>query len=600
MVERRLDKNIFRDDLFQVKNIGVDYTAKFSALDLTVDRVYAFPDASGTIALVGDSHSALSDLNWSDAGHVMNTTLDMDGNNIIGVGDYSSSSGHIELNSGGTADDTAIQLSSSLIGLFYDGTDIGLAYGGSQKIVYETDNDLTTLTFFTSTTSFGDGTMVSSSGSISFDNENLSTTGTLASGNATISGNLGLEANLIATATGNLTLNPDGGSVIFGGNSLVTVGNISGTDIDISAGTGDYLSTGNITIDSDASKIILGDGQDLELFHDGSNSVIISQNEDLLIQTADGTSGALPTMPDAIRITTGSGGNDTGGTAANGANGGLAFLTGGKGGDASGATILGNTGGGGGAFQSTGGVGGDADGGGTKAATGGIGGFASIVGGAGGDAVNGTTNTGGIGGNVNISPGSGGTGADANGADGIITIGDGGTVNYTQISAKGNLFFVGTAGFILGHMNIPSVDITVDTSGTTDPVEVKDDGTVSVDDGWVSVYQNGTTFAVSDLHYITVTIAGTYEVSWDYSIKTAAGGGTVIHGGIMVDGVAVRDNGESHTHIFNANDDIHISSVAIIDCPNGNEEISLWVTNDANQKTAIEHGNMEVKMIGGT
>lgn len=214
----------------------------------------------------------------------------------------------------------------------------------------------------------------------------------------------------------------------------------------------------------------------------------------------------------------------------------------------------------------------------------------------------------------------------------IIYLGDGGVTNYTSVSASGtitqfgaaiaslnatdigdgtneavfsgtgDLSFTGTAGFIYGHMNIPGVDVTVDTSATANPVEVKDDGTGVPDagDGWASTYQNEVTFAVSDLHYQTVTIAGTYEVIWDMSPKTNSGGGTEIHGGIMIDDVAVRDNGENHAHVFNNNDNISISSVGTIDCPNGNEEISLWVANDAAQKTIIEHGNMRIKLIGGT
>ena len=108
-------------------------------------------------------------------------------------------------------------------------------------------------------------------------------------------------------------------------------------------------------------------------------------------------------------------------------------------------------------------------------------------------------------------------------------------------------------------------------------------------------------FAVSDLHYITITKAGKYKVTWSMASQTAAGAGTEIHGGITIDSTTfVRDNGEDHAHVFNANDDITIGSVGVIDCPNGNEEISLWVSNDQNQKTVVEHGNMYIEQVGGT
>ncbi len=179
-------------------------------------------------------------------------------------------------------------------------------------------------------------------------------------------------------------------------------------------------------------------------------------------------------------------------------------------------------------------------------------------------------------------------------------IGDG--TNFTRFTGPGDLFFAGTAGLIYGHMDIPAAAVvTVDTSATGNPVEVKDDGTASANDGWTSSYQNGVTFAVSNLHYQTVTFAGTYEVIWDMSPATAAGAGTLIHGGITIDSTTFqRDNGEGHAHVFNANDNIQINGIGTIDCPNGNEEISLWITNDQNQKTIIEHGNMRIQLIGGT
>ncbi len=182
----------------------------------------------------------------------------------------------------------------------------------------------------------------------------------------------------------------------------------------------------------------------------------------------------------------------------------------------------------------------------------------------------------------------------------IFDIGDG--TNFTRFGGDGDLFFAGTAGLIYGHMDIPAAAVvTVDTSATGNPVEVKDDGTASANDGWTSSYQNGVTFAVSNLHYQTVTFAGTYEVIWDMSPATAAGAGTLIHGGITIDSTTFqRGNGEGHAHVFNANDNIQINGVGTVDCPNGNEEISLWITNDQNQKTIIEHGNMRIQLIGGT
>ncbi len=179
-------------------------------------------------------------------------------------------------------------------------------------------------------------------------------------------------------------------------------------------------------------------------------------------------------------------------------------------------------------------------------------------------------------------------------------IGDG--TNVLQVSDTGDLSFIGTAGLVYGIMDVPAAAvITVDTSATADPVEARDDGTTSANDGWETGLLNLTTFAVSDLHYITITKAGVYKVIWDMSPATAAGAGTLIHGGITIDSTTfIRDNGEGHAHTFNANDNIQIDGVGVIDCPNGNEEISLWISNNQNQKTVIEHGSMYIEQIGGT
>lgn len=96
----------------------------------------------------------------------------------------------------------------------------------------------------------------------------------------TIEGNLTISANDAGTSNGDLSVAGDSaitGDETVGGDSTVTgtvqggtvtdgittitggnytgVGNITGTDVDISAGTGDYSSTGKISIDADTDQI---------------------------------------------------------------------------------------------------------------------------------------------------------------------------------------------------------------------------------------------------------------------------------------------------------------------------------------------------------
>ena len=74
-----------------------------------------------------------------------------------------------------------------------------------------------------------------------------------------------------------------------------------------------------------------------------------------------------------------------------------------------------------------------------------------------------------------------------------------------------------------------------------------------------------------------------------------------VHGGIMIDDVAVRDKGEAHRTIANNSDTGLMAAHALIDCPNGNEEISLWVLNaDNNVNITVEHGNVVAELKFGS
>lgn len=178
-------------------------------------------------------------------------------------------------------------------------------------------------------------------------------------------------------------------------------------------------------------------------------------------------------------------------------------------------------------------------------------------------------------------------------------LGDGGS-NKMVVSATGDTHWVGSAGLIFGAMFIPGVDIIVPIN-SADPCEIKDDGTTSLDDGWEAGELNEATFPTGGTeHYLTVPTAGKYEVVWSMSGHTGAGGATGVHVGIMIDGVAKRNRGEGHRDVSNSNDDGNIASSCIVDCPNGTEEISLWVAVDNGNEFHAEHGTVVIKLIGGT
>jgi hypothetical protein len=180
---------------------------------------------------------------------------------------------------------------------------------------------------------------------------------------------------------------------------------------------------------------------------------------------------------------------------------------------------------------------------------------------------------------------------------GDARIGDS-TTNYLNVEGDGDTYFVGSAGLLFGHMYVEgaspiTVAITINVIA-----EVED----AAQDGWVAGELNEVTFPTGGTeHYLTIPTAGRYEINWDLSIETNVASGGEIHGGIMIDSVAVRDAGEGHRTISAANDTGSMSGHAILDLPNGTEEVSLWLLNTSNNNdVVVDHGNVVVTQIGGT
>ncbi len=158
---------------------------------------------------------------------------------------------------------------------------------------------------------------------------------------------------------------------------------------------------------------------------------------------------------------------------------------------------------------------------------------------------------------------------------------------------SGNLFAIGDP---FGSMYIPGVDIVV-VIGAATPFEVKN----AAADGWAAGELNRVTFPTGgDEHYLTVPESGKYRIIWSISGHTGAGGATSMHGGVMKNGVAIRNNGEAHRDVGNFNDDGNIASVCVTDCPLGTEQISLWVSVGNSQDFHAEHSTMDIEKMRGT
>lgn len=232
---------------------------------------------------------------------------------------------------------------------------------------------------------------------------------------------------------------------------------------------GSFLTTGNITLDSDSNKLLIGDGQDLELYHDGSNTYIDNVGVGgLLIRNMVAGGG--------MEYATGVGGNDqqggdwhftlaiagdltAGGT---GKRGGAADITGGTGGKSEIAAGT-NIGGVGGDTIFSGGAGGIATNGasnvngegGVFTGRGGIGSNSAVIGLDGGDGGDGRLLGGDGGAGPPIIGGDGGVGGDA-----IVTGGAGGTSGGGNQGDGGNVIISGGAGNTNGYILLDSnVDI---------------------------------------------------------------------------------------------------------------------------------------------
>lgn len=181
----------------------------------------------------------------------------------------------------------------------------------------------------------------------------------------------------------------------------------------------------------------------------------------------------------------------------------------------------------------------------------------------------------------------------------VFVVADGGTITAglaatnLQVESDGDTFWTGEgSGIPFGNMYIQLADAFVVTIGDANPTEV-----ASGADAWITGQLNLVTFTD---HHLDITKAGKYSIYWSLSIHTDSGGNTEVHGGVMIDGVATRDNGESHRTVSNTNDTGSMCGVAVLDLTAGTEEISLWVSNDLSNDIHVNHATVVIKQIGGT
>lgn len=184
------------------------------------------------------------------------------------------------------------------------------------------------------------------------------------------------------------------------------------------------------------------------------------------------------------------------------------------------------------------------------------------------------------------------------------TIGDGGASTYLTVDGSGNTWWIGAGtGLPYGHMYVDGTQSIIVALTLNTPTEIEDDGTTSAEDGWLAGDLNLITFPTGGTeHYITVTKAGVYSINWNISFKMVTGAAnTQIHMGLAVDGTAIRDKCEAHRTISNNIDTGNAAGSCLVDLPNGNEELSIWMENTTNSNDAeVVHGSLVAVQVGGT
>ncbi len=157
----------------------------------------------------------------------------------------------------------------------------------------------------------------------------------------------------------------------------------------------------------------------------------------------------------------------------------------------------------------------------------------------------------------------------------------------------GDFYFTGTgSGFLYGHMY---TNATIATTLTNQNTWYELDGATA----WTAGLLNNCTFTDPG---ITVLKAGVYEVTWSLSTDFSASPGAKqnIEYGVMING-AIQNEGQASRTLQNSTDTGNACGLATLDLA-ANAVISLGARNitSAGKILHVEHGNMAVKMVGGT
>ncbi len=174
-------------------------------------------------------------------------------------------------------------------------------------------------------------------------------------------------------------------------------------------------------------------------------------------------------------------------------------------------------------------------------------------------------------------------------ADGVVTIGDGGTTNYAQISQTGDLTFVGSAGLSFGEISVKD-NLTSDEVSTTKTQVLRFD---------TNGESNNTTPDHTNDH-ITIPTAGRYMVVASLAVSSADAQS------IELDTSCWKNNGATellnvHAHRSFPGGSTSIGSISLTGIHNfsANDTLEIWVEAQATRDIIIDDVTLTVYQLGG-
>jgi hypothetical protein len=190
--------------------------------------------------------------------------------------------------SSGTTSERWLKIWSDTAGIGTMAVAGGSITDSSGAISFDNENLTTTGTLTTGTLLLGSASITDSSGTISFDNENLTTTGTLTAGNVSALGSA--SSFLSGTTFGTLVLGSGSitdtsGGISFDNENLVTTGNVTGAAL-----TGSTVNGGNLRLTGNILSSLDTDGN-IALTPDGTGIVNVTKALTTVGITATGTVG---------------------------------------------------------------------------------------------------------------------------------------------------------------------------------------------------------------------------------------------------------------------------------------------------------------------